>query len=654
MTPNSLLPKTGTTTKRTIVDAFLFFNELDTLELRIEELESVVDYFVLVESGEGFSSARKPFLFDENKHRFSRYLDRIHQIKLPGLPPLSTDTEAGRFRLQRFQRDAIMLGLVGHGLQPDDIILISDVDEIPSKESVLKVSNKIEDDEIWIFKQQYYKLFLDADMPPEAREWLGTIAIKYSVLGQASPDDLRTRFAARFYESARDDVPTSGNLARRFAARAGWHLTYFGGDGSVKYKVANYAAGARDAPGAASSTPVASVARETSQGLLPITEALECELRSRIGRLEHNIPTPILENLAKYYHLFRCSYDPSAVKGAASVGKAVPFRTTDEWRSDTKTSISQQTSAPACDVEAWTRALYEVFLMREADPIGLATHARSLNSGKTKPDHLIRAFLRSNEFREKSFKFATTYLDHLLTHPRTSDLPLRKTLNATMDDNAQNITEPKPLVQYIVSLGTHCYTSWLLEQMNLRKYSLPFDYVFSDLGIISDCVDNNFSAFLDKTKYVKIDDEGRCGHKFYSKEFNLPIIFNHHNVTEPDSYDHFVRSVERFRKILRNEGHKLFLCVTNDARTDDGKIKLLSDAISSQTNNCRIIVIMVSAPATRREMKLDRRIGHADVYSFCPLTEMVNGLSFADELDNKEIEKLLRRIFTFEIRDFLP
>ena len=52
-----------------IYDGFLFFNELDLLDLRLNTLNDVVDYFVLVESSITHQGESKPFIFEENKQK---------------------------------------------------------------------------------------------------------------------------------------------------------------------------------------------------------------------------------------------------------------------------------------------------------------------------------------------------------------------------------------------------------------------------------------------------------------------------------------------------------------------------------------------------------------------------------------------------------
>ena len=64
-----------------VYDCFTFFNELDLLELRLSELNSVVDYFVIVEADKKHNGERKDFLFEKNQDKYKKWRDKIIYIK---------------------------------------------------------------------------------------------------------------------------------------------------------------------------------------------------------------------------------------------------------------------------------------------------------------------------------------------------------------------------------------------------------------------------------------------------------------------------------------------------------------------------------------------------------------------------------------------
>ena len=71
---------------RKIYDCFNFFNELDLLEIRLNTLYDIVDYFVIIESNLTHSGEVKPFYYEDNKSRFEKFSDKIIHYKVLDTP----------------------------------------------------------------------------------------------------------------------------------------------------------------------------------------------------------------------------------------------------------------------------------------------------------------------------------------------------------------------------------------------------------------------------------------------------------------------------------------------------------------------------------------------------------------------------------------
>lgn len=110
-----------------IFDTFPFDGELDLLEYRLRETFDLVDHFVLIEAGETYRGGAKDFAFAENEARFDWARARIRHVRLAGLGPV-TATPRERAAVQR---NAVRLALADAA--PDDIVLLLDVDEVPSR-----------------------------------------------------------------------------------------------------------------------------------------------------------------------------------------------------------------------------------------------------------------------------------------------------------------------------------------------------------------------------------------------------------------------------------------------------------------------------------------------------------------------------------------
>jgi beta-1,4-mannosyl-glycoprotein beta-1,4-N-acetylglucosaminyltransferase len=111
-----------------VFDCFPFNNELDILERRLTELSPVVDRFVIVEALKTHGGGPKPLNFHNNLGRFSPWLHKITYIVVEDSP------DGDSWAIERHQRDGILRGL--RDCKPNDIIMISDCDEIPSADAV--------------------------------------------------------------------------------------------------------------------------------------------------------------------------------------------------------------------------------------------------------------------------------------------------------------------------------------------------------------------------------------------------------------------------------------------------------------------------------------------------------------------------------------
>lgn len=120
-----------------VYDTFIFYNELDLLEIRLSELYDHVDVFVLCESNLTLTNHPKPYIFEENKQRFAPWIDKIRHVKYTSLADDNFWNNAD------LQRDAIIEGLTD--ADDHDIVIYSDVDEIvrPSSVDYMRTQHQI-------------------------------------------------------------------------------------------------------------------------------------------------------------------------------------------------------------------------------------------------------------------------------------------------------------------------------------------------------------------------------------------------------------------------------------------------------------------------------------------------------------------------------
>ena len=120
-----------------VVDCFPFFNEVELLEFRLVLLWDVVDYFVIAEATHTHAGHPKPMHFDPV--RYAKYMSKIVHVVVDDFPE-TTDS----WVRERFQRDVLTRGLARLSLQPDDILILSDLDELPNPTVVSNLPHLLE------------------------------------------------------------------------------------------------------------------------------------------------------------------------------------------------------------------------------------------------------------------------------------------------------------------------------------------------------------------------------------------------------------------------------------------------------------------------------------------------------------------------------
>lgn len=142
-----------------VYDCFQFFNELDILKLRMHVMNDVADRFVVSESTVTFSGEKKPLYFQENREMFAEFADKIIYRVVDDTP-----IDVSPFLRDSHQKCAVARGLAG--ADPEDVVIFSDVDEIPNPEAVKKVLEKFDDSKIYALAQRNFTAIWIWRRPP--------------------------------------------------------------------------------------------------------------------------------------------------------------------------------------------------------------------------------------------------------------------------------------------------------------------------------------------------------------------------------------------------------------------------------------------------------------------------------------------------------
>jgi len=214
--------------KYRVFDCFTFYNELDTLHVRFEELYDFVDYFILCESPLTHRGKEKPLYFEENKDKYSKYKDKIvHLIDtdMPRLDPTKVDDPWLR---DTHQRNYLNNGLLQFDLSNNDQIIFSDLDEIPNVKTLQK---KLPVNWIYSLEQDFYYYNLHNKLK---KKWRLSKVLNYETYVNkfnSTPQEVRVVLDYREIFKFR--------FNRNVIKNGGWHFSYFGGVEKIINKIEN-------------------------------------------------------------------------------------------------------------------------------------------------------------------------------------------------------------------------------------------------------------------------------------------------------------------------------------------------------------------------------------------------------------------------------
>ncbi len=198
--------------KKKIVDCFIFYNETKLLEYRLKLLDPIVDYFVLVEANQTFVGKPKPLYYKPKQN--SKVIHII--VDLPWNDTGHGITPDQVWDNERFQRNSIEKALLELKLNESDLLILSDIDEIPDPECLINLDVK----GIAQLEQDLYYYTLEHKLD---HLWYFSKIMEYSFY-------LNTEFT--FNDLRNKTFPT--------IPRGGWHLSYFGSPDFISNKIKNF------------------------------------------------------------------------------------------------------------------------------------------------------------------------------------------------------------------------------------------------------------------------------------------------------------------------------------------------------------------------------------------------------------------------------
>lgn len=206
-----------------VYDCIPFFNEIDILKLRLNILNPIVDKFIIEEATVTFSGEPKELCFEKNKELFREFLPKIEYIVVDN-SPVDTTTHLR----DKFQKNALEKGLAG--ASEDDVIILSDVDEIPNPKALKEIIKNFDKNKVYHLAQRMFYCYLNME------EVSGNLL---SITGEFPDVERRMWLGSKVF--SKKSIPEDGIIQLREAcvtskdavrvADGGWHFGYMGNTG---------------------------------------------------------------------------------------------------------------------------------------------------------------------------------------------------------------------------------------------------------------------------------------------------------------------------------------------------------------------------------------------------------------------------------------
>jgi Glycosyltransferase family 17 len=204
--------------RRRVFDCCLFNGEMDVLAIRFHELNDVVDRFVIVEGNITFSGVPRKISFDPSDPRLREFSAKVRHVVVADMP----ETTEPRSR-EVWQRNAVLRG--APDAAPTDLLVLSDVDEIPRCSVVVQAVDDHESD-VFGFRLALSCFYVNyRNVTGSETALTSAVAATRRQLDCITPDALR--------HAVRD-----GRVPARIFDNGGWHFSYLMDEAGIRQKIA--------------------------------------------------------------------------------------------------------------------------------------------------------------------------------------------------------------------------------------------------------------------------------------------------------------------------------------------------------------------------------------------------------------------------------
>jgi beta-1,4-mannosyl-glycoprotein beta-1,4-N-acetylglucosaminyltransferase len=206
-----------------IYDCFCFFKEIDLLIFRLEFLDKKVDKFIIVEASKTHTGISKKFYIEEMWDKLNKFHKKITYIKIDNFP-----INGKPWDYENYQRNMIAVGW--ENCQDDDLIMISDLDEIPDPK---KIPDSMPDGVVKCFLQDNYYYFANNYNSKNIIWEGGTKILNFKTIRKNLFSEKYVKYNSLTFSNFLNIgfTPTKIRLYRnlKYIRNGGWHFGWLGG-----------------------------------------------------------------------------------------------------------------------------------------------------------------------------------------------------------------------------------------------------------------------------------------------------------------------------------------------------------------------------------------------------------------------------------------
>ena len=206
-----------------MVDVVLYNGEENIFDLRIQELNAVVDEFWIIEGNCTFTGQPKDLVFEDQAHLKKWPMSKIKYFPFRPIPEtISLDPWVNEFAQRNY------IDIIVDKCNPDDLILYSDVDEIPRPEAVMAAKSDVWSEYFGFEMTTHYLKFNFRMIEPAVlANSVCTIGISKRHFDVKSANQLRIGIRDR-------------SIKARILENGGWHFSYMMDENSIKNKIRSF------------------------------------------------------------------------------------------------------------------------------------------------------------------------------------------------------------------------------------------------------------------------------------------------------------------------------------------------------------------------------------------------------------------------------